>query len=41
MERIIIKLLYDYIETNNIITSDQFGFRQGHSTEDQLIVTYN
>ena len=28
------------LEQNNIISSHQFGFRKGRSTEDQLIVTY-
>lgn len=41
MERIITKFIYDYLESNGILTNDQFGFRQGRSTEDQLIVTYN
>lgn len=41
MERIITKFIYDYIDTHNILTKDQFGFRRGHSTEDQLVLTYD
>ena len=41
MERIITKFVYEYAEDNNILNNDQFGFRSGRSTEDQLILTYN
>ena len=32
--------LVDYLEQSNIVSSHQFGFRKGRSTEDQRIVTY-
>ena len=38
MERMINTRLSWYLESNNIITPEQAGFRQHHSTEDQ--VTY-
>ena len=41
LERIICKFMYDYASDNDLLTKDQFGFRAGHSTEDQLLLTYN
>ena len=41
MERIISKSLTDYLESNSLLSNDQFGFRAGRSTEDQLILTYD
>ena len=29
----------NHLETNNIICSNQFGFRNGHSCESQLLLT--
>ena len=41
MERIIHKGLSDYLEENAILSNDQFGFRAGRSTEDQLLLVYD
>ena len=30
-----------YLESNKILSSHQFGFRQNRSTDDQLLLTYN
>ena len=40
MERVVTAALWDYISVNNLISREQFGFRKGHSTIDQLILTY-
>lgn len=40
LERIILKLIYDYVQDNNLLSHDQCGFRPGRSTEDQLLLTY-
>ena len=41
LERIIVQHVTQYLDANNIISEQQFGFRAGHSTVDQLILTYN
>ena len=41
MEKIVVKFLFDYLDSNNLLNANQFGFRPGHSTEDQLVLTYN
>ena len=40
LERIIVSHLMHYLEQNNILSQNQFGFRRGRSTEDQLLLTY-
>ena len=40
MERLLSAHIMDYLETNSIIKGEQFGFRRGRSTEDQLLLTY-
>ena len=40
-ERIITKHITEYLNINSIISDQQFGFRESHSTVDQLILTYN
>ena len=39
IERAIVRRLTSYLEENSLIYHQQFGFRQGHSTLDQLIMT--
>lgn len=39
MESIINKSIYDYMISNYLFTNDQFAFRHGRSTEDQLLLT--
>ena len=41
LERIIAKQLYEYLESNHILSDHQFGFRAGRSTMDQLLLTYD
>ena len=41
LEKAIVKHIYAYLEENNILSQQQFGFRSGHSTVEQLILTYN
>ena len=40
LERIVINKLLDYLNTNDLISDDQYGFRSGRSTTDQLLLTY-
>lgn len=40
LERIITKLVFEYVEGNSLLVTDQYGFRSGRSTEDQLLMTY-
>ena len=40
-ERVIAKHITEYLNINSIISDQQFGFRESHSTVDQLILTYN
>ena len=41
MERVVAAQLMDYLESNNILSAQQHGFRQNRCTEDQLLLTYN
>ena len=41
MERIICAELRTYLETNLLLSPNQFGFRPGRSTMDQLLMVYN
>ena len=41
LERFISKELHNFLTENSILTEEQFGFRPGRSTEDQLLLTYN
>lgn len=40
-EKLILNRLLNFVETNNIILPEQFGFRQGHSTTHQLVRVVN
>ena len=40
LERVIVNGLYSYLEENDMISSHQYGFRRGYSTEDQLLLVY-
>ena len=40
-ERVVVKCIYEYVLENDLLSNDQFGFRPGRSTEDQLLLTYN
>ena len=41
LERVIYRSLYLYLEDNGVLSADQFGFRAGRSTEDQLLLVYD
>ena len=41
MERIVVSQLTEYLESNNILSPHQYGFRKNRSTEDQLLLTYD
>ena len=41
LERIIVSHLMDYLDSNQLLSSEQFGFRKAYSTCDQLLATYN
>ena len=40
MERVVVEHIVNYLEANSVLSDRQFGFRQGHSAEDQLLRTY-
>ena len=40
MERSLASHIMNYLEDNNLLSSRQFGFRAGRSTEDQLLLMY-
>ena len=41
LERIVASSLMSFLETNLLLSPDQFGFRSGRSVEDQLLLVYN
>lgn len=41
LEKLIAKGLYEYLESHNALSSDQFGFRRGRTVDDQLLLVYN
>jgi len=41
LERIIVDRLYEYLESNGVLSSDQYGFRRGRTVDDQLLLTYD
>ena len=41
MERVVVSQLVEYLETNCIFSTHQFGFRKNRSTQDQLLLTYD
>ena len=40
VERVIARYMMTYLEQNNLLRHEQFGFRAGRSTDDQLLLTY-
>ena len=40
MERVLCAHISEFLEENGSLSSKQFGFRKGRSTEDQLLLTY-
>ena len=41
LERIVHKRVYDFLVRNDLLNSDQFGFRKSHSTADALLKLYD
>ena len=41
LERIIVQVLYDFLEANQLLSNDQFGFCRGRTVDDQLLIVYN
>ena len=41
LERIIVSCLVEYLESNEILSPHQFGFRKSRSTGDQLLLAYS
>ena len=41
LERLVADQLRDYLESNQLLTNHQYGFRKGSSTVDQLLDLYN
>ena len=41
MERLVCNYLTSYLEDNLLLSHEQFGFRAGRSTQDQLLMTYD
>jgi hypothetical protein len=41
MERIVVARLVDYLESNDLLSPLQFGFRKARSTEDQMLLVYS
>ena len=40
-ERLLSEHIHDYLQQNDLLSAQQFGFRRGHSAEDQLLLTYS
>ena len=40
MERVLVDHIVEYLEENDLLANCQFGFRQGRSVEDQLLLMY-
>ena len=41
LERAIASQLVEFLESNNVLSDDQYGFRKGRSVEEQLLLTYD
>ena len=41
LERLIVEKINLYLNSNALLSSEQFGFRAGYSTVDLLILTYD
>ena len=41
MERILANAINEYLDSNNLLSDSQFGFRAGRSVQEQLLLTYD
>ena len=41
LERMVADCLYEYLNSNSLLSPSQFGFRQGRTVDDQLLLVYN
>ena len=41
LERIVSDCLYEYLDTHELLSTKQFGFRHGRTVDDQLLLVYN
>ena len=41
LERLVVKQLYEFLESCDVLSPAQFGFRPGRSVADQLLLTYD
>ena len=41
LERLLVEHIMDFINENGLFSQNQFGFRSGHSAEDQLLLIYS
>ena len=41
MERLVCREILKYLDEHDVLSNEQFGFRPGRCTEDQLLLTYN
>ena len=41
LERILVNKIMEYLEHNDILVKEQYGFRVGYSTTEQLLLTYD
>ena len=41
LERFVVEALYEFLSTNGILSDEQYGFRQGRTVDDQLLLAYN
>lgn len=41
LERIITSVLMNYLDVNNLLSGDQFGFRKGRAVDDQMLLVYD
>ena len=40
-ERLLAEHIHNYLQQSHLLSDRQFGFRRGHSTDDQLLLTYS
>lgn len=41
LESIFVKVIYDFLHSNDLMNDDHYAFRSGRSAEERLLLTYN